>query len=575
MVEIGGEVVNVDVNETFAALYKLLTPKFLKVQFPLEASFRQVSRILLRREFIRRWNEQVRSLGNPGVGLYPKQVILSAASGMGKSIDLYLTAVLARHCKLIVQYFANTSSILKCEDDEKLCELFLKMLLFMNAESLDSIQWRYATSVKRQKHLNGLSLKQLILYALLQRDFGLCFDIRDMLMTLRYPNMIIVDEHNALWRKFGNDPNSWPVFFGFYASIADMTSDFCGVLIAGSQHHAFEDYLPSGYEPCVKYLDPLNMEEYEKWKQLPDYPDILREHEVEMMELSGLVPRMIARLVSLSKYFKSFEEISANFVDENFEQMKKRHKQYVRSLNPDSKPEFHELLYSLFLDRSIPVTRLADGAYRDRGLLIATSEKKLRFYNSLARDILFKSFLDVFKSEQELARLADRFRSATDNFVYVDIAESGWEIYLFQTSISNFRVHNRGTAALEKIFEPSSDHSLAKLLEIVFGEPGYSVSTVLNEDKNRDFDVRNPRGKSCKDRIFILYATNLPRGKAFSPKSAPKYIHFVTLEDYPDKIRQFLTKKPKGRSRAQVTNKGKRSKKTIKHASKKSTHSDV
>lgn len=145
-----------------------------------------------------------------------------------------------------------------------------------------------------------------------------------------------------------------------------------------------------------RYLEPLNFEEYEKWKQLPDFPDILREHEAEVVELSGLVPGMIVELVKLSKDHRSFKRISAKFRRENLEAMKRKHMEYIRS--PHYKElEFRQFLYSLFLKKSSPTTDLADVDYIDRGLLIAMNDKTLRFYNSVARDILIQSFLDVFR----------------------------------------------------------------------------------------------------------------------------------------------------------------------------------
>lgn len=109
----------------------------------------------------------------------------------------------------------------------------------MNAESLDSIQWRYATLDDGKKNLIGLSMKEFIFYALKTKDFGLCRYIRNKLMGLQYPNLIIVDEHETMWKVLGKNPYSWPLFFSFYASMAEMTSKYCSVLISCCQYQYF------------------------------------------------------------------------------------------------------------------------------------------------------------------------------------------------------------------------------------------------------------------------------------------------------------------------------------------------
>lgn len=233
-IEISGEVYHVNREETFEELSKLLTPRFLRDAFPVTSASGQISRILLRREFIQRWNAQVGSLGSADIDRYPKQIVLCAAVGMGKSIDLYLTAVFARHCKLIVQYFADPSSLLEYEIEEELYEWFLKMILFMNAESLDLVDWRLSSSDEDKKHLNGLSLKCLIFYALKKKEFRFCSFVRKELINLQFPNMIIVDEHDGLWIEFSDYSPEWPKFFKFYSNIADMRSVrtcFVGVIL--------------------------------------------------------------------------------------------------------------------------------------------------------------------------------------------------------------------------------------------------------------------------------------------------------------------------------------------------------
>eukprot|EP00871_Galdieria_phlegrea_P003851 jgi/Galph1/4467/GphlegSOOS_G3078.1 len=327
-IEIAGETFQVNKTETFKEVAELLTPKFLPGDFPLDITSSGISRILLRQEFIERWNGQIRSLGNQKVVRYPKWIILSAASGLGKSIDLYLAAVFARYCKIPVQYFGNTSAILRDPQDDSFVALrFLKMLLFMNADILDNIKEYFVPSSPQYYLLEGLPLKKVIYFALVKRDLYLCRDIRDTMMRLSPGNLLILDEHNALWRKLSSDSTRWPTFFQLYNDIQMMSMNSCGVLIAGSQHHMFEQRLPSGYRDCVRYLEPLSLEEYNIWIALQDYPGILKRYAADVLEVTGAVPRMIAIMVSLAKDYTSedFGPLKTQFTTKIYPEMESKH----------------------------------------------------------------------------------------------------------------------------------------------------------------------------------------------------------------------------------------------------------
>eukprot|EP00871_Galdieria_phlegrea_P003658 jgi/Galph1/4293/GphlegSOOS_G2993.1 len=100
----------------------------------------------------------------------------------------------------------------------------------------------------------------------------------------------MVDERNALWRKLETPSTSWPPFYRLYSNIQFMSMDSCGVLIADSQHHMFEQCLPSGYRDCVCYLELLSLEECNRWIALQDYPMILKRHAADVLVVTRAVP---------------------------------------------------------------------------------------------------------------------------------------------------------------------------------------------------------------------------------------------------------------------------------------------
>ncbi|GJQ09615.1 hypothetical protein GpartN1_g1406.t1 [Galdieria partita] len=409
-VQVGGKVFKVG-KETFKEIALLLVPKQFPEDFPVEKGVGNISRIFLREEFIKRWNRHIESLDAKGSSLPRRQIVISAASGLGKSVDLYLAAVFSRYCRIPLQYIGNAEAWLNVKSISKVVSRYLKMLLFINADILQEMPCFMSIDYDS---LNGAPLKDVIYFAIKEKKISLSSEIRDTMMLLAPRNMLIVDEHNALWSEFGNKTNTWPNFFRLYTKLAMMNTPYCGVLIAGSQHHQFEDNLPSGSGNIKHYLEPLSFKEFDLWQDLPDYPRILRQHSDEMVELTGLVPRMIAKMVTLAKDLPdaSFEYLQAELTSYLYSEMTRSHNDYLDGLRSErEKRAFDSMLYKLFMDRSKPNITIADGAYTSRGLLVVVSRIYLRFYNSVARDILLSSFLERYASENYLAELFKRYRS--------------------------------------------------------------------------------------------------------------------------------------------------------------------
>jgi len=66
--------------------------------------------------------------------------VSSAATGLGKSIYLYLIAVLARHVGIPVHYIGNTGNLLIDLSKETVVACnFAAMVLFMNLKILDEL----------------------------------------------------------------------------------------------------------------------------------------------------------------------------------------------------------------------------------------------------------------------------------------------------------------------------------------------------------------------------------------------------------------------------------------------------
>ncbi|KAK4522228.1 hypothetical protein GAYE_HPEPCTG121G0107 [Galdieria yellowstonensis] len=226
-------------------------------------------------------------------------------------------------------------------------------------------------------------------------------------------NLLITDEHNALWQKFGSDPNTWLPFFEFYADRVAHAIWYCKFVIATSQLHKFK--LPSGYRNSKRYMAPLSREEFEIWERLDDYPKTFKDNDNTVVDYTGRVPGMIAERIDTSRSFPnlSFEKVASRFYEECHADMQIIHSEYVKSLTDEvDKKAFYNMLYKLFLDRETPAITLFDRAYRDRGLLIAMNDGSLQFYNSIACDILYESFSNYYVTKDRLLELFKRFKEA-------------------------------------------------------------------------------------------------------------------------------------------------------------------
>jgi len=201
-----------------------LLPKKFARNFPLKRSGSRISRVFLREDFINLWNALVDEQDTDELR------ILSAASGLGKSIYLYLVAVFARHFGIPVQYIGNTRDLLEPKESS-IASNFAAMLLFMNLKILDELGPFYPRDPD-YRHLRGLPMKHVIFYAHERGDLLLCGELRRNFMNMKPRNFLIIDEHNALWQQFGNDPNSWPPFFKLYARpVRHSTVSTCSLFL--------------------------------------------------------------------------------------------------------------------------------------------------------------------------------------------------------------------------------------------------------------------------------------------------------------------------------------------------------
>ncbi|KAK4528739.1 hypothetical protein GAYE_SCF63G6685 [Galdieria yellowstonensis] len=535
----------------------LLLPKKFGEDFPLESSDSKISRVFLRPDLIDLWNGLVDERNMRRLN------ILSAASGLGKSIYLYLIAVFARHFGIPVQYIGNTRDLFEPKE-RSIASTFAAMLLFMNLKILDKLGPFYPSD-PRYEHLRGLPMKHVIFYAHRRGDLLLCGELRRNFMLMEPRNLLIIDEHNAFWRKFGSDTKTWLPFFEFYAEPVAHATWECKFVIAGSQHHEFESKLPSGYRNSTRYIEPLSKEEFKIWQALDDYPETFRDNESTVVDLTGRVPRTIAELIELSRSFRnfSFEELVAWFTKNAFGDMKKRHEAYLDSLTEKQKKAFYNMLYELFLGRETPAITLFDSAYRDRGLLLEMKNGSVCFYNSIARDVLFESFSNYYFTKEHLVEVSNKFKEARregfssgeyfeelflhlcqqfrpDIEIYsradyrtIHLKSNRWLRFdgkefmpprpkiefscwiKFETNYPRLDyayvdmtddAHNIGSSQLERLLEKTGGTAqLASLLNSFFAEV-FEVSPVYDaREKIVNFEVTDSHGISFRDRISILF----------------------------------------------------------------------
>ncbi|KAK4523732.1 hypothetical protein GAYE_SCF00G1628 [Galdieria yellowstonensis] len=578
----------------------LLLPKKFARSFPLKSCGSRISRVFLREDFINLWNALVDEQDTEELR------ILSSASGLGKSIYLYLIAVFARHFEIPVQYIGNTRDLLK-PNEKSIASNFAAMLLFMNLNILDELGPFYPSDPDYE-HLRGLPMKHAIFYAHRRSDLVLCDELRRNFMLMEPRNFLIIDEHNALWQKFGSDTKMWPPFFEFYADPVGQSTWECKFVIAGSQHHEFESKLPSGYRNSTRYIEPLSKEEFKIWQALDDYPETFRDNESTIVDLTGRVPRTIAELMELSRSFPnfSFEELVAWFTKNAFGDMKKRHEEYVDSLTEEKKKAFYNMLYELFLGRETPAITLFDSAYRDGSLLLEMQNGSVRFYNSIACDVLFESFSNYYFTKERLVEVSNKFKEARregfnsgeyfeelflhlcqqfrpDIEIYsradyrtIHLKSNLWLRFdgkefmpprpkiefncwiKFGTNYPRLDyayvdmtddAHNIDSAPLERLFKKTDGTvQLASLLNSFFADV-LEVSPVYDaREKIVNFEVTDSQGISFRDRISVLYVTPLTREDA-KADSAPEFVEFLTFDNFPGYMKSYIDVGRKVRSR--------------------------
>jgi hypothetical protein len=78
-------------------------------------------------------------------------------------------------------------------------------------------------------------------------------------------------------------------------------------------------------------VEPLGLEEFAVWENLSDYPPNLKDKKNEVMNLTGLVSRMVGIMVNLAKTFGdfSFEELFSKFHERVIADMQRKHDEYV------------------------------------------------------------------------------------------------------------------------------------------------------------------------------------------------------------------------------------------------------
>ncbi|KAK4528679.1 hypothetical protein GAYE_SCF63G6624 [Galdieria yellowstonensis] len=381
----------------------ILLPKKFGEDFPLESSGSKISRVFLRPDLIDLWNGLVDERNMRRLNIF------SAASGLGKTIYLYLIAVFARYFEIPVQYIGNTRDLLGQEGDDRSVARN-----YVGNTDRCSTKGPFYSGRPRYNFLQGDAIKFVAYYAFVKGDLVLCDELRRNFMNMKPRNLLIVDEHNAFWQKFGSDPNTWLPFFKFYADpVAHVTRD-CKFVIAGSQHHEFESNLHSGYEFSVQYVEPLSLEEFAIWENLRDYPPNSKDKRNEVADLTGLVPRMISMVVDFANTSggMSFEDLFSKLRDTVSGAMETKHDEYVEALNKRKKEKFMKMLHNLFLGSETPRIRISDAAYRDRGLLIALNDGRLQFYNSVARDILFGTFSRYYFTKDRIVELSQKFKDS-------------------------------------------------------------------------------------------------------------------------------------------------------------------
>jgi len=140
----------------------------------------------------------------------------------------------------------------------------------------------------------------------------------------------------------------------------------------------------------------------------------LKDKKNEVIDLTGLVPRMIGMVVHFANTSggMSFEDLFSKLRDTVSGAMQQKHDEYVDALDKRNKAKFMQMLHKLFVGSETPKIRICDAAYRDRGLLIALNDYSLQFYNSIARDILYNTFSEFEFTEDRINGLFRKYKKS-------------------------------------------------------------------------------------------------------------------------------------------------------------------
>jgi hypothetical protein len=238
LITVGGVQFSIDERTTFGDVADLIRPKFFGSQFPLLEN-----RLFLRKSFIQRWNIQIRDISERVGKFHEAKLIISAASGLGKSVELYLSAIFARYLGFPIQYIGNTGALVesyvKGKEEEVAC-LYLLNLLYLNADIFDQLNWCLTDlPAGVGEELRGVNLKELVYFGYQTKNIQVAMYVRDVMLSLDRPSMLIVDEHNALWKQFGHDKTKWPAFFQFYSNFYTVgsVSEILGTIILSDVYY--------------------------------------------------------------------------------------------------------------------------------------------------------------------------------------------------------------------------------------------------------------------------------------------------------------------------------------------------
>ncbi|GJQ15675.1 hypothetical protein GpartN1_g7466.t1 [Galdieria partita] len=364
-------------------------------------------------------------MSNPSSGGVNIQVV-SSASGLGKSVELYLFAIFGLYLGWIVQYFGGTSVLCeKYPDEGAMAKLYLSMIKYLDKDRLEHFGWKYPSEeFVEGVNIQGMTLLDLVNLGITKESMTLAETVRGCIrIVVRSPNLLIMDEHNEIFRNIMREYTSTftekPLhklchFLGYYSRVSNLPMAPCGVVLAGSQHHTFEDSLPNGgVFRYLRYIEPLSDEEFAECEKQPEYPALLTENREAVMSYTGKVPRQIQDLIDLTRKHSSydFKKLIEIYVSGFVSEASRKHFNYIESLNERDRESFFEALSALLFPRTKRQNFILKTAYRDKGLVVVLEDGTLRFYNLPARDVILDSWLKYTKSK--LGHMIDQYRKST------------------------------------------------------------------------------------------------------------------------------------------------------------------